>query len=492
MTSVFRCCPGGAWLPPPSPHRPTRRRPCRSSRPPRKRPRSQTRRSQTRRSQIPRSRRTTRSPTRLSRRTTKRLVVVSGSRTEQKLVNAPATMSVITAAQIENVPTQNFAELLRAVPGVNITQVSARDINVTSRGATGTLATGQLALLDGRSLYQDFFGFVMWDFLPVNLNEVKQIEVIRGPASAVWGANALNGVVNVITKSPREMQGTSAVFGFGMFDRPDDRHTRRMEPAERRAAGTSAARTRRRSTTAGPTSCRPAATRRIRSRVRPAPSRARSDVCGPTRLSYPGFANTGTTQPKFDTRVDYDYPGRQEAVVLGRRRRHRGDHALGHRSVRHRQRLDDGLRQGRTSRSQGFRAAVFTNVLDGDATNLLTRTPTNAGRSASSSAPRPSTSRRRTCTRSASATCSTTAATCASTSSTSSSRRTPTTEPSSGSTCRTRSSSPIRSACRSAPASIASTISTSSCSRRAPPCCSSRRRTTPSGSRTTAPIARRR
>ena len=78
------------------------------------------------------------------------------------------------------------------MPGVNVTQVSARDINITSRAATGTLATGQLALLDGRSLYQDFFGFVMWDFLPVDLNEVKQIEVIRGPASAVWGANAVS------------------------------------------------------------------------------------------------------------------------------------------------------------------------------------------------------------------------------------------------------------------------------------------------------------
>ena len=84
------------------------------------------------------------------------------------------------------------------MPGLNITQVSARDINVTSRAPTGTLATGQLALLDGRSLYQDFFGFVMWDFLPVDLSEIKQIEVIRGPASAVWGANALYGVVNVI------------------------------------------------------------------------------------------------------------------------------------------------------------------------------------------------------------------------------------------------------------------------------------------------------
>jgi iron complex outermembrane receptor protein len=146
-------------------------------------------------------------------------VVVSASRTEEKLINAPATMTVIGSQAIESAASQNFAELLRAVPGLNITQVSARDINVTSRGATGTLATGQLALLDGRSLYQDFFGFVMWDFLPVNLNEIKQVEVIRGPASAVWGANALNGVVNVITKSPREMQGTSAILGVGGFDR---------------------------------------------------------------------------------------------------------------------------------------------------------------------------------------------------------------------------------------------------------------------------------
>ena len=152
-------------------------------------------------------------------------VVVSASRTEEKLINAPATMTVIGAQTIQSAPTQNFAELLRTVPGLNITQVSARDINVTSRGATGTLATGQLALLDGRSLYQDFFGFVMWDFLPVNLNEIKQVEVIRGPASAVWGANALNGVVNVITKSPREMQGTSAILGVGGFDRNVDNGT---------------------------------------------------------------------------------------------------------------------------------------------------------------------------------------------------------------------------------------------------------------------------
>ena len=93
------------------------------------------------------------------------------------------------------------------MPGLNVTQTSARDINITSRGATSTLSTSQLALVDGRSIYLDFFGFVAWDFLPVNPGEIKQIEVIRGPASAIWGANAMNGVVNVITKSPRELQG---------------------------------------------------------------------------------------------------------------------------------------------------------------------------------------------------------------------------------------------------------------------------------------------
>ena len=69
----------------------------------------------------------------------------------------------------------------------------------------------------------------MWDFMPVNLDEIKRIEVIRGPASAVWGANALNGVVNVITKSPREMAGTTVTLGVGGFRR-DGQRQRRASP----------------------------------------------------------------------------------------------------------------------------------------------------------------------------------------------------------------------------------------------------------------------
>ena len=232
-------------------------------------------------------------------------VVVSASRTEEKLINAPVTMTVIGAQAIQSAPTQNFAELLRTVPGLNLTQVSARDINVTSRGATGTLATGQLALLDGRSLYQDFFGFVMWDFLPVNLNEIKQVEVIRGPASAVWGANALNGVVNVITKSPREMQGTSAVLGVGGFDRSVKNGTSQSAGTMFYISGTHAQAVNDRvafKISAG------GYTQDPYSRPTGAIPCDRPAQCTVARNPYPNFSNQGTTQPKFDALVDYDYP----------------------------------------------------------------------------------------------------------------------------------------------------------------------------------------
>ena len=156
------------------------------------------------------------------------VVVVTASRREEQLRNAPATMTVVTDTTINEVPVQTVADILRHVPGVNVSQTSARDVNVTPRAATGTLSDSLLVLLDGRSIYQDFFGAVLWDFVPIELSEIKQVEVIRGPASAVWGANAMNGVVNVISKTPREMQGTNLGIRFGQFDRtPQGRSIRR-------------------------------------------------------------------------------------------------------------------------------------------------------------------------------------------------------------------------------------------------------------------------
>lgn len=151
------------------------------------------------------------------------VVVVTASKVESTLINAPATMSVVTSESIMNSPAQNYGDLLRSVPGLNIIQTSARDINITSRQSTVTLSNSQLALLDGRSIYLDFFGLILWDFVPSSASEIKQIEVVRGPASAVWGANALTGVVNIITKSPREAAGTSLTLQSGTIDRKCDR-----------------------------------------------------------------------------------------------------------------------------------------------------------------------------------------------------------------------------------------------------------------------------
>ncbi len=288
-------------------------------------------------------------------------VVVSASKTEEKLVNAPATISVIGPQVIQSAPTQNFADLLRAVPGVNVTQVSARDINITSRGATGTLATGQLALVDGRSLYQDFFGFVMWDFLPVNFDEIKQIEVIRGPASAVWGANALNGVVNVITKSPREMRGSSFTLGFGGFDRNvagNDQKAGSLWYANGTHAGAPNAQWSYKISAGG-----------YSSDSLPRPTGV---IPGsPTRQTYPGFTNTGTMQPKFDTRVDYDFPD-------GARKLSFAGGVVGTEGIMHSGigpfDIASGSLMGyfRTTYTKGaMRAQFFTNVLNGDASNLL-------------------------------------------------------------------------------------------------------------------------
>jgi outer membrane receptor protein involved in Fe transport len=147
------------------------------------------------------------------------VTVVSATKTETALVDAPATVSVVAADTIAASPAQNFGDLLRTVPGLNIIQMSARDINLTARQATATLSSSQLTLLDGRSIYLDFFGLILWDLVPTNTNEIKQIEVVRGPASAVWGANALTGVVNIITKSPREAAGTSFTLNGGLINR---------------------------------------------------------------------------------------------------------------------------------------------------------------------------------------------------------------------------------------------------------------------------------
>jgi iron complex outermembrane receptor protein len=294
-------------------------------------------------------------------------VVVTASRTEQQLVNAPATVTLLPTTTIQNSPATNIGDLLRTVPGVNVSQISARDVNITTRGATSTLATSQLALVDGRSVYLDFFGMVMWDLVPTNLQEVRQIEVIRGPASAVWGANAMSGVVNVITRSPRELAArtpTTLTIGVGAFNRS-------AQGVDRDAGslfyvnGSHAAAVNDRwafKLSAGYFTQDPL----------PRPAGTIGNVF---RTPYPPYTNTGTSQPKFDARVDYDIAGGGTVSFSGgvagtEGMVHSGigpfdvssDSRMGYFSTRY----QNGAR----------RVAFFTNLLDGSASNLLARGPT--------------------------------------------------------------------------------------------------------------------
>jgi outer membrane receptor protein involved in Fe transport len=232
------------------------------------------------------------------------VIVVTASRREERLLNAPTTMTVVGGEAIGNAPVQSVTDLLKGVPGINTVRTSARDVNVTTRAATGTLADSMLVLLDGRSVYQDFFAFVLWDFLPVDTAEIKQIEVIRGPASAVWGANAMTGVVNVITKTPREMQGTSVSIRFGQFNR--SRTGERFEGGGLLSVS---------ATHAAATSDRFSYKVSAGLRTQEPFLRPTGNVPG-TSTPFPAFENRGTNQPRLDARVDYDMPDTQEKLVL--------------------------------------------------------------------------------------------------------------------------------------------------------------------------------
>jgi len=290
-------------------------------------------------------------------------VVVTASRAEEQLVNAPAAVSVITTATIESSPATNIGDLLRAVPGMNVTQVSARDVNITTRGATSTLSTSQLALVDGRSVYLDFFGMVMWDLIPANPSEIKQIEVVRGPASAVWGANAMTGVVNVITRSPRELArdggGNAVTIGFGGFNR--DVTGRDQNAGTLFYVNGSHA-----------SAVDDKWSYKVSAGYLTQDALPRPTGTLPSGTPYPPFANTGTSQPKFDGRVDYDMTGGGRITVSGGVAGTEGiiHTGIGPFDVDNSSRLSYAtVRYAKGGR----RAAFFTNVLHGDAANLLTR-----------------------------------------------------------------------------------------------------------------------
>ncbi len=310
------------------------------------------------------------------------VVVVSASRTEVSLADAPATMSVVTSETLASSPAQNYGDLLRSVPGLNVVQMSARDVNLTSRQSTSTLSNSQLVLLDGRSVYLDFFGIVLWDFLPNNVSDIRQIEVIRGPASAVWGANALTGVVNVITKSPREAPGITASLSGGWFGRD-------VSGSSADAGGTFGANaslskvvndTWSYRVTAGyfgsDAYARPSGRIPVITDPRD-PSKTVGGALYPANGAGPlgsAFENRGTSQPKFDARVDQEVEGGRITYAGGVG----GSSGIIHTGIGPFD-IQKGstMGYGKVAYNKGaLFASFFTNYIDAEAPNLLLANPT--------------------------------------------------------------------------------------------------------------------
>ncbi len=145
-------------------------------------------------------------------------IVVTAMRHEQPISEAPSNMYVITEEDIRLSGAIDLPTLFRRVPGMEVMQMTGADFNVSMRGDNQTSANKVLVLVDGRSIYVDAQGVVNWKGLPVTLPEIKRIEILKGPASAVHGFNAFDGVIHIITKKPEEMKGVRAQTGMGEFD----------------------------------------------------------------------------------------------------------------------------------------------------------------------------------------------------------------------------------------------------------------------------------
>jgi iron complex outermembrane receptor protein len=134
---------------------------------------------------------------------------------EEDWFRSPAAMYVLTSEDIRRTGHRTVADALRAVPGVFVGMRSSHEWVVGMRGFTGGLANKTLVLVDGRAVYDPLFGGTFWDVQNMVLADIDRIEVIRGPGATLWGANAVNGVINIITKDSIDTQGILAIVGGG-------------------------------------------------------------------------------------------------------------------------------------------------------------------------------------------------------------------------------------------------------------------------------------
>lgn len=145
-------------------------------------------------------------------------VVSTVERKTSTVGKTPAAVFVITGEMIRRSGARSIPEALRMAPGVQVARIDGNKWAVSIRGFNGRFANKLLVQIDGRSVYNPLFGGVYWDVQNVLLEDVQRLEVIRGPGGTVWGANAVNGVINIVTKSARDTRGTFAEVGGGNIE----------------------------------------------------------------------------------------------------------------------------------------------------------------------------------------------------------------------------------------------------------------------------------
>jgi iron complex outermembrane recepter protein len=148
-----------------------------------------------------------------------KMEVTTASKRAQALGDVPAAIYVITNEDIRRSGSRNLPELLRGVPGLQVGQITSSSYRISARGFNSQFANKLLVMIDGRSVYTPLFSGVYWDAQDVMLEDVERIEVIRGPGGSLWGANAVNGIINIITKSAADTTGNLLVQGGGNRDR---------------------------------------------------------------------------------------------------------------------------------------------------------------------------------------------------------------------------------------------------------------------------------
>jgi iron complex outermembrane recepter protein len=141
--------------------------------------------------------------------------VTSTSRRPQSVAESAAAVFVITQEDIRRSGVTSIPEALRMVPGVEVARIDGNKWAVSVRGFNGRFANKLLVMMDGRSVYTPLFSGVLWDAQDTVLEDIERIEVVRGPGASLWGANAVNGVINIVTKRARDTQGGLFVAGGG-------------------------------------------------------------------------------------------------------------------------------------------------------------------------------------------------------------------------------------------------------------------------------------